>query len=227
MMTIADHLQAVREQIKQYEMQYARPLHSVSLLAVSKNQPIDKIQQAIAAGQWAFGENYLQEALTKIASLHHPKLEWHFIGAIQSNKTKKIAEHFHWAHTVSDKTIAKRLNDQRPAHLPPLNICIQVNISQEMTKSGINPDQLTSLVEYCETLPRLHCRGLMAIPALKQTLPEQRQELQKLRKLLENLTEKGFMLDTLSMGMSQDLEAAVAEGATIVRVGTAIFGPRN
>lgn len=225
--TIAANLSIVKLQIQQWEAKYARSLHSVSLLAVSKGQPVEAIKQARAAGQLAFGENYLQEALTKIADIADPCIDWHFIGPIQSNKTKKIAEHFHWVHTVSDARVAERLNDQRPLHLPPLNICIQVNTSQEATKSGIYPDELHALAGFCAGLPRLTLRGLMTIPAPCDDLGQQRLEFQKLYKMYENLTSNGFVLDTLSMGMSHDLEAAIAEGATIVRVGTAIFGPRK
>lgn len=226
-MTITTNLATVTTQILEFEHQYFRPPNSVFLLAVSKGQPISAIQEAITAGQFAFGENYLQEALLKIATLNNPNLEWHFIGPIQSNKTKKIAEHFQWAHTIDNEKIAQRLNDQRPAALAPLNICIQVNTSNEASKSGVTPDALWPLVDYCATLPRLRLRGLMCIPAPKNTFNEQRQECQKLHDLFKNISESRFVLDTLSMGMSDDLEAAIAEGATLVRVGAAIFGPRK
>lgn len=224
---ISSHLEKIRKQINECEARYHRKPSSVSLLAVSKKQPLEKIQKAIQAGQMAFGENYLQESLEKIAALkNYENIEWHFIGPIQSNKTKKIAEHFAWAHTISDSKIAKRLNDQRPSHLPPLNICIQVNSSRETTKSGTEPEDVFSLAEYCLTLPNLKLRGLMTIPAYKKTFDEKRIELQKLRNIYEDLNNRGFNLDTLSMGMSDDLEAAIAEGATLLRIGTAIFGER-
>jgi len=227
MNNIQHAIQTIQKQIRDDAIRYHREPSSVSLLAVSKKQPIEKIQEAICAGQVAFGENYLQEALGKIAALSNEQIEWHFIGPIQGNKTKKIAEYFAWAHTISDIKIAKRLNDQRPAHLPPLNICIQVNSSSEKTKSGIEPDNILSLAEYCTILPRLTLRGLMTIPAPKNTFDEQRAEFHKLRLIYDQLNQAGFKLDTLSMGMSNDREAAIAEGATFVRIGTAIFGERG
>jgi pyridoxal phosphate enzyme (YggS family) len=227
MPTIQQNLSHIHQQIQTYELRYHRTPNSVKLLAVSKNHPIEKIQDAINAGQLAFGENYLQEALGKIETLNNKNLEWHFIGPIQSNKTKKIAEHFDWVHSVDSLRIAKRLNDQRPANLPPLNICLEINISHETTKSGILPEDALSLAQTCLTLPQLKLRGLMAIPAPKKNFPEQRAELHKLKLLYDHLQEKGLNLDTLSMGMSDDMEAAIAENATMVRIGTAIFGQRN
>ena|SRR5579872_2150052 len=223
---IQHNIQKTKTQIREWEIRYQRKPSSVSLLAVSKKQSIEKIRDAIRAGQMAFGENYLQESLEKISALSDENIEWHFIGSIQSNKTKKIAEHFAWVHTIDDINIAKRLNEQRPAHLPPLNICLQVNTSLEVTKSGIDPEHVLSLAEYCKTLAHLKLRGLMTIPAHKNTFDEQCAELRKLRLIYNELNERGFQLDTLSMGMSDDMEAAIAEGATIVRIGTAIFGKR-
>ncbi len=226
MPTIQENLSSLNNQIRDCEIRYHRPPHSVALLAVSKNQSIEKIQAAIAAGQTAFGENYLQEALIKMAALSQHTLEWHFIGPIQSNKTKKIAEQFAWVHSVSEKKILQRLNDQRPAALPPQNICLQINISHETTKSGIAPDEVVELATFCTQLPHLKLRGLMAIPAPQTEFNKQCAELHKMNLLYAELREKGFALDTLSMGMSHDMEAAIAEGATLVRIGTALFGSR-
>lgn len=226
MSDISKNLTALKNKIHQFESHYHRPPNSVSLLAVSKNQSIDKIKSAIEAGQHAYGENYLQEALVKMAALSHYPLEWHFIGPIQSNKTKKIAEHFSWVHSVHEQKILQRLNDQRPSDLPPLNICLQVNVSQEITKSGAKSADILALARFCNQLPRLRLRGLMAIPAPYDDFVQQRAECHKLRLIFEDLQTQGFKLDTLSMGMSQDLEAAIAEHATIVRIGTALFGPR-
>lgn len=229
MIPIAQHLHEIKHQIARYEKKYHREAGSVALLAASKKQPIEKIQAAYAAGQFAFGENYLQEALEKIQTAQQLRLEnieWHFIGPIQSNKTKKIAEHFAWAHSVASEKIAKRLNDQRPIHLTPLNICIEVNIDAEPTKSGILPRQVEELALYCRTLPHLYLRGLMTIPAPQATFDAQYQTFHQLFLLLQDLNQQGFMLDTLSMGMSNDFEAAIAAGSTMVRMGTAIFGPR-
>jgi pyridoxal phosphate enzyme (YggS family) len=226
--SIEQNLAAIQRDIRLYETRYHRPAGSVHLLAATKNQSIENIKQALHAGQTCFGENYLQEALPKIEALKNQptQIKWHFIGAIQSNKTKKIAEHFSWVHCVDDINIARRLNNQRPAHLPPLNICLEINISEEKTKSGILADQAYSLAIECEQFSRLKCRGLMAIPAPKMTLHEQRVECHKLLELKNSLAEKNIFFDTLSMGMSQDLEAAIAEGATLVRIGTNIFGKR-
>jgi pyridoxal phosphate enzyme (YggS family) len=224
---IEKNLMDLHHEIHDYEKKFARPLNSVSLLAVSKHQPIEKIQEAINAGQLAFGENYLQEALTKIASLNNKDIIWHFIGPIQSNKTKKIAAHFDWVQSVSSPLIAKKLNDHRPIHLPPLNICLQVNISKEQTKSGLHLNEVPALLEYCSSLPRLRLRGLMAIPAPHSTFMEQTKSFHPLRLLFEEILYKYPNLDTLSIGMSDDLSAAIAEGSTMIRIGTRIFGKRK
>lgn len=226
MTQIAAALMTLQNKIHTYEKKYQRSSNSVSLLAVSKKQPLEKILAAIAAGQTCFGESYLQEGLAKITALADKKIEWHFIGPIQSNKTKKIAEFFSWVHSVDNLRIAQRLNDQRPPWLPPLNICIEINISGEQTKSGIAPEASAAIIERCLRLPRLTVRGLMTIPAPKPSFVEQRAEFHKMSVLYHTLREKGFMLETLSMGMSDDFEAAIAEGSTIVRIGTAIFGSR-
>lgn len=227
MMDIQTNLQTIQTRIRESEKLFGRKPGSVLLLAASKKQSIEKIEQAIAAGQLAFGESYLQEALPKISALASKNLEWHFIGPIQRNKTRKIAEHFSWVHSLDDAIIAKRLNEQRPDHLPPLNICIEVNVSSEKTKSGVSFDQVEALAEYCRQLPKLKLRGLMTIPTPKSHFIEQRAEFYKLRLVDEMLRNKGFPLDTLSIGMSADMDAAIAEYATIVRIGTNLFGMRD
>ncbi len=227
MTTITNNLTRIHTLIAEYEQKYGREKGSVKLLAVSKNQSLEKIKEAFQAGQMVFGENYLQEALEKMASLAAQPIEWHFIGPIQSNKTHKIAEHFSWVQSINSIKIAKRLNDQRPSHLPPLNVCIEVNVSHEKTKTGTEKDSVQSLAAYCLTLPRLKLRGLMAIPADYDHFTDQRKEFHKLYTLWHSLREQGMALDILSMGMSHDFEAAIAEGSTMVRIGSAIFGPRE
>lgn len=197
------------------------------LLAVSKTFPAEAIRAAHAAGQQAFGESYVQEAVAKIEALADLPIEWHFIGPIQSNKTRPIAEHFAWVHSVDRAKIADRLSAARPPQLPDLQICLQVNVSKEHTKSGVAPEQLAALARHVRDLPRLKLRGLMAIPEPTADPARQHEAFRRLRRLLEQLNAEGFALDTLSMGMSDDLEAAIAEGATIVRVGSAIFGARK
>lgn len=201
------------------------------MLAVSKTRPAEDLRLAAAAGQHAFGENYLQEALDKMEALADlPQLEWHFIGPIQSNKTRPIAEYFQWVHSVDRLKVARRLNDQRPEDLPPLNICVQVNIDEEASKSGCHPGELDDLAAAISDLPRLSLRGLMAIPDPDQPEDALRASFHRLARALENLQKNPQVtgpLDTLSMGMSGDLELAIAEGATLVRVGTALFGPRD
>ena len=236
MSSIADNLGTVTRRIQKATMDAGREAASVRLLAVSKTRPAEDIRAAYEAGQTAFGENYLQEALDKIEALSDlNQLDWHFIGPIQSNKTKQIAEHFDWVHSVDRLKIARRLSEQRPTHLPPLNICLQVNINQEDSKSGCSLSELPELAAELLTLPNLAFRGLMAIPDPHQPETELRASFRKLAGELEQLrtqhskivSEQGAVLDTLSMGMSSDLEAAIAEGATWVRVGTALFGARQ
>lgn len=231
MSTIELNLQAVREAIAQAALEARRPPGDVTLLAVSKTFGAEAVLDAARAGQTAFGENYLQEALDKIAAvklaLPQGALAWHFIGPIQSNKTRPIAEHFDWVHTVEREKIAARLSEQRPAGLPDLNICLQVNISGEASKSGVAPADLPALAHAVAQLPRLRLRGLMAIPEPETDITLQRAAFAQLRALYEQLNADGLALDTLSMGMSADLRAAVLEGATIVRVGSAIFGSRH
>ncbi|MDQ4629471.1 YggS family pyridoxal phosphate-dependent enzyme [Janthinobacterium lividum] len=231
MSTIEQNLQAVRDSIAQAAADAQRAPADVTLLAVSKTFGADAVLAAMRAGQAAFGENYLQEALDKIAFVKEAAPQqasaWHFIGPIQSNKTRPIAEHFDWVHTVEREKIAARLSEQRPAGLPDLNICLQVNISGEASKSGVTPAELPALARAVAQLPRLRLRGLMAIPEPETELQLQRAAFAQLRALYEQLNAEGLALDTLSMGMSADLRAAVLEGATIVRVGSAIFGSRN
>ncbi len=227
MENIATRLEQVRQRIRQAEARFGGPANSVSLLAVSKSWPAQSLLDAAAAGQRAFGENYLQEALAKIAALHNSEFEWHYIGTIQSNKCRDIASHFDWVHSVDRLKIAYRLSEQRPAQLPPLNICLQINISNEASKSGIAVAEALAVAKEVATLPRLCLRGLMAIPQAATELEQQRRVFRQMHELQTALISSGIALDTLSMGMSDDLEAAIAEGATLVRIGSAIFGPRN
>jgi pyridoxal phosphate enzyme (YggS family) len=231
MSSISDNLQAVNERIATAARAVSRNVQDVNLLAVSKTFEADAVIEVAQAGQRAFGENYLQEALDKMDIVRKAQpdlpLEWHFIGPIQSNKTRPIAEHFDWVHSVEREKIAQRLSDQRPEHLPPLNVCLQINISGEASKSGAAPEEAAQLAQAIAAMPRLKLRGLMAIPEPEPDFDRQRASLRRLRDLFEQLKAQGFSLDTLSMGMSSDLEAAIAEGATIVRIGTAIFGQRH
>lgn len=223
-MSIAARLKFIRDRITAYEEKYHRASGAVQLLAVSKTRSIAEIQSAIDAGQYHFGENHVQEAIAKIGSIQDPAVIWHFIGPIQSNKTQWIVEYFDWVHSVDRLKIATRLNAQRKPDQTPLNVCIEVNISDEASKSGIAPNQLLPLAEAIVAMPHLRLRGLMAIPAITEDFDAQRRAFQKLRLLCEDLNARGYALDTLSMGMSADFEAAIAEGSTCVRIGTAIFG---
>jgi len=219
--------QTVLARIHDAEQRFQRPRDSVRLLAVSKTCPAAAIAALVAAGQRCFGENYVQEALDKITELKALNLEWHFIGPIQANKTRGIAEHFAWVHSVDRLKVAERLNAQRPAALPPLNICLEINIDQEPSKHGLGESEAAEVARAVAALPRLQLRGLMAIPAPASDFDSQRQPFARLRELRDQLNAEGFALDTLSIGMSDDLEAAIAEGATLVRVGAALFGPRT
>jgi PLP dependent protein len=225
MTTIAARLQAVRSRIDAAARTAGRSPQDIRLIAVSKTFAPVAIAQARAAGQTAFGESYLQEAVGKIAA-SSPELEWHFIGPIQSNKTKQIAELFHWAHAIDRLKIAERLSSSRPAGLPPLQICIQVNVSGEASKSGVRPEEALALTQAIGPLTGIRLRGLMAIPEPTPDIGTQRARFRQIRELKDEIVSRGIALDTLSMGMSDDLEAAVAEGATLVRVGRAIFGER-
>jgi len=225
MTTIAQRLKQIREQIGDAERACNRRPGSVLLLAVSKTKPSEDIAAAYQSGQRHFGENYLQEALRKQQELGVYAITWHFIGPIQSNKTKPLATHFDWVHSVDSLKIAKRLSEQRPAHLPPLNICLQVNISDEPSKSGITLAELPELCEQVAKLPNLKLRGVMAIPAPQQDFDLQRQPYRALYQAVAKLDRPE--LDTFSFGMTGDLKAAIAEGSTIVRIGTALFGERD
>jgi len=224
---IPERLEQVKSEIRASEEKYAREAGSVKLLAVSKTQSAREILTAVGSGQQDFGENYLKEAVDKIQQIFHPDLCWHFIGPVQSNKTNQIAQLFQWVHSVDRIKIAKRLNDQRPGSLPPLNICAQVNISGEDTKAGIEPDELVNFAKELSSLPRLKLRGLMGFPAPSDDFQTQRKPFKVLRELYDKLSKEGFCVDTLSMGASHDMEAAIAEGSTIVRIGTNIFGSRQ
>jgi pyridoxal phosphate enzyme (YggS family) len=227
MASIAENISTVREEISKAAVGCGRPAASVALLAVSKTQGPDKVLEAYAAGQRDFGENYVQEALGKISALPLPGLCWHFIGPIQSNKTREIAEHFQWVHSVDRLKIAQRLSAQRSADLGPLNICIQVNISGEGSKSGVALPEVTGLCAAISGLENICLRGLMAIPAPCDDNEQQRLTFRPLAQLLQRLAAKYPQMDTLSIGMSGDFMAAIAEGSTIVRVGTTIFGARS
>ncbi len=220
-------MQAVRRRIEAAAHAYGRQPGEIMLLAVSKTFDANAIAAAMACGQHTFGENYVKEALEKIAALPMHGIEWHFIGPLQSNKTRAIAENFAWVHSVDRAKIAERLSAARPAHIAPLQICIQVNIGGEDTKSGVAPADAAALARVIAGLPRLKLRGLMAIPPPSSDFVQQRRHFAVLRELKEQLAHEGVVLDTLSMGMSADLEAAVAEGATLVRIGTSIFGERH
>lgn len=226
MTTIASNLQAVRDAMAAAAAAAGRAPDEVSLLAVSKTFAPEALRDAYRAGQTRFAESYIQEALHKIAALHDLPIEWHYIGPIQSNKTRAIAEHFAWVHSVDRLRIAERLSGQRPAHLPPLQVCLQVNISGEDSKSGVPPGEAAHLASAVARLPHLSLRGLMAIPEPSDEVAAQREAFARLRELLGQLNRQGLRLDTLSMGMSQDFAAAIAEGATLVRIGSAIFGKR-
>lgn len=220
-------MQAVRDAIDVAARVAGRDPQDVKLLAVSKTFPAEDIRAAYAAGQRCFAENYAQEGVGKIAALQDLPIEWHFIGPIQSNKTRLIAEHFSWVHSIERLKIAERLSAQRPENLPPLHVCIEVNISGEASKSGVAPDELSALARAVATLPHLKLRGLMAIPQPDSNPAQQHAAFAQLRQLQTQLVNAGLPLDTLSMGMSHDFPAAIAEGATMVRIGTAIFGVRH
>ena len=224
MSTIAENIAKVGERIREAAQASGRDLDGIGLLAVSKTKPAAAVREAFAAGLRDFGENYLQEALDKQAELSELPLIWHFIGPIQSNKTKPIAEHFAWMHSVDRLKIAQRLSEQRPTGLPPLNICLQVNVSAEASKSGCAPAELAALAQAVSQLPNLRLRGLMPFPAPTDDVAAHRAAFARLRELRDGLP---LPLDTLSMGMSHDLDAAIAEGATWVRIGTALFGARD
>lgn len=227
MTTISANLQAVLARIDAAARESGRNPHDISLLAVSKTWPAGDVRAAVDAGQRAFGENYVQEGVDKVAELAALGLIWHFIGPLQSNKTRRVAESFDWVHSIDRFKIAERLSEQRPEGLAPLQVCLQVNVSGEETKSGVTLSELPQLARQVAGLPRLQLRGIMAIPAPLNDFEAQRRSFRQVRLAYEQLQGDGLKLDTLSMGMTHDLEAAIAEGATLVRVGTAIFGERN
>ncbi len=226
MSSIADNISATLTRIRDAEQQAGRLPASVTLLAVSKTKPAQQLRQAYSAGQRHFGENYLQDALPKIEQLADLDICWHFIGPLQSNKSRAVAEHFDWFHSLDRFKIAQRLSEQRPAPLAPLNVCIQINISAEASKSGVVPEQAAALVKQVQELQGLCLRGLMAIPAASLDAAGQHQAFAQMRVLFDTLKPLAPQMDTLSMGMSDDLEVAVAQGSTLVRIGTAIFGAR-
>lgn len=224
---ILQNLTAIRQRISAAEKCYQCEPNSVRLLAVSKYKTVELIQAAVLAGQWSFGENYLQEALPKIMALANLSLDWHFIGTMQMNKTKLIAQYFNWVQSLTNIKMAQRLHNHRPDSLPPLNVCIQVNISMENSKTGINTAEVFDLASAVMELPRLKLRGLMGMPAPATDFATQRLAFAPLRLAYEQLKAQGFAIDTLSMGMTHDLEAAIAAGSTLVRVGEGIFGTRT
>ncbi len=227
MSSIAQSLEKIRNRVTVLERRYQRPPNGVRVLAVSKTKPPEAVRAAAEIGQREFGENHVQDALSKLGALADLDLVWHFIGPIQSNKTRDIATRFDWVHSIDRAKIARRLNEQRPENLPPLDVCIQVNLSGESSKSGVEPAKAHELAQVVSDLPRLKLRGLMTLPRPCDELDLQRRPFAELRRIREALNTTGFALDTLSMGMSNDMEAAIAEGATIIRIGSAIFGPRE
>jgi len=226
MRSIPDNLQAVKDRIAGAARAAARDPAAVVLLAVSKTHAPALVEEAFGAGQRAFGENYVQEALDKMGALARLPIEWHLVGPLQSNKTRLVAERFQWVHTIDREKIARRLSEQRPESLPPLDVLVQVNVSGEASKSGVSPREATALAQAVAALPRLRLRGLMAVPEPTHDEQLQRARFREVREMYESLRKGGLALDTLSMGMSDDMEAAIAAGSTMVRVGTAIFGER-
>jgi hypothetical protein len=225
--SIPDNLQAVKARIAGAARAAGRDPAAVVLLAVSKTHPPALIGEAFRAGQSAFGENYVQEALDKMTSLVQLPIEWHLVGPLQSNKTRAVAERFQWVHTIEREKIARRLSEQRPQALPPLDVLVQVNVSGEASKSGVAPREVAALAKAVAGLPRLRLRGLMAVPEPTGDTGRQRASFREVRELYESLKRAGLALDTLSMGMTADMESAIAEGSTMVRIGTAIFGQRQ
>jgi len=224
---VTENLKLIRDLLKESALDADRDPESVRLLAVSKKQPLEKILEAVAGGQRDFGENFVQEGVDKIEALAEKGLTWHFIGHLQSNKTRIVAEYFDWVHTIDRLKVARRLSEQRPAERPPLNICLQVNVDNEASKSGLRIDQVAGLAAACRDLPGIRLRGLMCLPAIRDDFESQREPFRRLRELADALRADGLPLDTLSMGMSGDFRAAIFEGATLVRIGTALFGERH
>ena len=226
MIGVTENLSSLSDLLSKTAVEAGREPDSVHLLAVSKKQPLTKIREAAAAGQRDFGENLVQEGVEKIRDLADLDLTWHFIGHLQSNKTRVVAEYFDWVHTIDKLKTARRLSDQRPAGLPPLSVCIQVNVDGEAQKSGVAPGEVRDLASACAELPNLRLRGLMCLPAIREGFDAQREPFAALRAIALDLRNAGFDTDTLSMGMTADYRAAIFEGATIVRIGTALFGKR-
>jgi pyridoxal phosphate enzyme (YggS family) len=224
---VTENFRKIQDLLAKAAVDAGRPVDAVRLLAVSKKKPLSAILEAARAGQRDFGENFVQEGVAKILEAGHDDLVWHFIGHLQSNKTRDVAMHFQWVHTVDRAKIARRLSAQRPDELPALNVCIEVNVDEEASKSGVSPREVAALAREIAGLPRLKLRGLMCLPAIRDDYEEQRKPFRALRELLEDLRKDGFDVDTLSMGMSADYAAAIREGATIVRIGTALFGARE
>ena len=227
MIRVTENLRKIRNLLAETAENAGRSRDSVKLLAVSKKQPVSAILEAASAGQHDFGENQAVEGIEKVTEIGNPDLTWHFIGHLQTNKTRAVAEHFSWVHSVDRLKTARRLSDQRPAALGQLNVCIQVNIDDEASKSGIAPDEAGDLAAAIMELPRLRLRGLMCLPAIREDFEAQRVPFRRLRELGDELRVQGVPIDTLSMGMSADFRAAIYEGSTIVRIGTAVFGPRS
>ena len=226
MIRVTENLPKIHDLLAIAAVEAGRDPDTVKLLAVSKKQPLDSVLAAAALGQRDFGENTVQEGLDKIRATTQERLTWHFIGHLQSNKTRTVAENFDWVHTIDKPKIAQRLSQQRPVELAPLNVCLQVNIDNEPSKSGVDIDKLSELAAACSDLPNIRLRGLMCLPAIRDDFEEQRRPFAKLRELAETLQRGGVPIDTLSMGMTADYRAAIFEGATIVRIGTALFGER-
>ncbi|MEC7875495.1 MAG: YggS family pyridoxal phosphate-dependent enzyme [Pseudomonadota bacterium] len=226
-MEIANNIRKIRRKIKAAEKKYHREENSARLIAVSKTRKIEEIISAINENQRHFGENYCQEAIEKIRAITEPGIVWHFIGPIQSNKTNQIARYFNWVHTVDRIKIARRLDKMRPENMPPLNVCIQVNTSGEITKSGISIEEIEDFIDEIKDYKHIKVRGLMSLPEIKSNIDEQRDSFLSLKKVFNQLKKNKPELDTLSIGTTLDMEAAIAEGATFVRIGTAIFGSRN
>ena len=227
MIGVTENFRKIQDLLAKAAVDAGRSADQIRLLAVSKKKPADAVLEAYAAGQRDFGENFVQEGLGKIAAVDRADATWHFIGDLQSNKTKAVAQQFNWVHTIDRLKIARRLSAQRPHHAADLNVCIEVNIDNEANKSGVAAAEVADLAAVISNLPRLRLRGLMCLPAIRDNFEEQRQPFARLRALMESLNESGLQLDTLSMGMSADYAAAIQEGATIVRIGTAIFGARE
>ena len=226
MIGVTENLRKIRDLLHFAAIEASRDPADVRLLAVSKKQPLEKIREAYAAGQREFGENFVQEGVEKIAAMDKDDITWHFIGHLQSNKTRVVAENFDWVHTIDKLKTARRLSEQRPDGLPPLNVCLQVNVDDEESKSGVTPEALPDLAAACAKLPNIRLRGLMCVPAIREEPDAQRMPFAALRELAEKLRTDGVDTDTLSMGMTADFRAAILEGATIVRIGTALFGER-